>query len=215
MHERACRAQRACRAGALALTLTACASCAPHAAGESSPKGGALASPPATQVRTALPSASPPPGPTASPVKVTVSGRKVGSQYVVGTEMKGNRKVYVLRADSESGQYFGGDTGSSDFVNPHVTFFGKHGQRLIADAPFGTAVAKEKSLRMRGGVHARTADGKTLTSDTLRYADPNETVYGDGNVVLTSPSGDRLEGEHLVWNLRTGHIDVTGSGAAT
>ncbi len=160
----------------------------------------------------AVASGSPAPGPTPSPIKVIVHGHKLGSHYVVLTEHKGNREIYAVRADSESGQYFGADTASSRFVNPHVTFFGRHGERLVADAPLGTAAEKDKSIRMRDGVHARTADGKTLTSDTLRYADPTETVYADGNVVLTSPSGDRLQGDHLVWDLRTGHIDVTGSG---
>ncbi|MBC5802835.1 MAG: LPS export ABC transporter periplasmic protein LptC [Candidatus Eremiobacteraeota bacterium] len=116
-----------------------------------------------------------------------------------------------MRADSESGEYFGSDTGRSDFVNPHVTFFGKGDQRLMADAPSGTAVEKDKTIVMTGGVRARTADGKTLHSDTLRYDDQTDMLYGNGNVVVTSPSGDRLQGDQLRWNLRTGHMDFTGA----
>jgi len=159
------------------------------------------------------PSASPGKQPVATPsqVKITVHGSKVGSRYIYVTKQKDDRKVYVLRADSESGEYFGSDTGRSDFVNPHVTFFGKGDQRLVADAPSGTAVEKDKTIVMSGGVQARTADGKTLRSDTLRYDDQTDMLYGNGNVVVNSPSGDRLEGDQLRWNLHTGHMDFTGA----
>ncbi|MDQ2908833.1 MAG: LPS export ABC transporter periplasmic protein LptC [Candidatus Eremiobacteraeota bacterium] len=197
-----------------ALAFWSLAACSPH--GNGGAHGPAPSSSPARPVVSPLPSnpVAPPsasPGPTGSPLKITVRGRKVGSRYIFVTEQKGNRKVYVLRADSESGVYFGSDTGVSNFVNPHVIFFGPHGQRFIADAPRGTALEKDKTIRMSGGVHGRTADGKTLSSDTLLYADSSETAYGDGNVVLTSPSGVRLVGDRLVWDLRTGHIDVRGA----
>ena len=162
-------------------------------------------SPSATATATATPV------PARSAVPIRLHGDRIGSRYIFVTKQKGNRKVYVLRADSESGQYLGNDTGRSDFVNPRVTFFGPSGMPLLADAPAGTAVEKDKTVRMSGGVHARTQDGRTLTCDTLIYHDDTETVYGDGNVVMTTPAGERLQGDHAIWNLRTGEIDFKGS----
>ena len=154
---------------------------------------------------------SPPavPGQTAVPIRL--QGARVGSRYIFVTKQKGNRKVYVLRADSESGQYLGSDTGRSDFVNPHVTFFGSNGLPLVAVAPAGTAVEKDKTVRMSGGVRAKTGDGRTLTADALTYHDETETIDADGNVVMTTPTGERLQGEHAIWNLRSGQIDFQGS----
>ncbi len=160
---------------------------------------------------TATASATPAPAPTATIVPVTLRSKKVGSHYIYLTKQKDNRKVYVLRADSETGQYFGDNTGRSDFVRPHVTFYAKDGSRIVADAPAGTLVEKDKTVNMSGGVHARTEDGKTLASDTMRYNDLTETLYGDGNVVVTTAQGERLEGNALVWNLRDGMLDVTGA----
>jgi len=119
--------------------------------------------------------------------------------------------VYVLRADSESGQYLGADTGRSDFVNPHVSFFGAHGKGLVAVAPMGEVVERDKSVRMTGGVVAHSQDGMNLTCDSLRYQDPTELVHGEGNVHVTFPNGEELEGASLDWSLRDGHIAVTGA----
>ena len=145
---------------------------------------------------------------TKTPVAIKINSRHAGSRYVTLTKQKENRKVYTLLADSETGQYVGADTGTSTFANPHVTFYGKNGQTLAAVAPTGTIVEKDKTILMSGGVKAHTSDGKTLASDTMRYADVTETLYGDGNVVITTPAGDRLQGDTLVWNLHTGRIDV-------
>jgi hypothetical protein len=96
--------------------------------------------PPAASGTPAAP--SPVPAPTATTVPVTLRSKRVGSHYIYLTKQKDNRKVYVLRADSETGQYFGDNTGRSDFVRPHVTFFAKDGSQIVADAPAGTLVEK-------------------------------------------------------------------------
>jgi len=163
------------------------------------------------------PAATPSPAASASPASATastppiqVNAKRLGSKYIFLTKQKGNRIVYVLRADSESGQYFGQDTGRSNFVNPHVTFYGDHGRRLMAIAPAGTVVEKDKTVLMSGGVHARTQNGMLLTSDTLRYDDPDQVVHGVGNVDVRDPQGEELRGSVLDWNLRTGHVNVSG-----
>ncbi|GAC1304360.1 MAG: hypothetical protein NVS2B3_13610 [Vulcanimicrobiaceae bacterium] len=135
----------------------------------------------------------------------------MGKRYVFLTKSKANAKLYVLRADGERGHYFGADTGVSTFANPHITFYGRDGKRLVADAPTGTVVEKEKTVRMSGGVRARAQDGLTLHCDTLRYDDETDLVHGIGHVVVRSAKGEELQGETLTWNLRDGSIDVAGA----
>jgi len=144
-------------------------------------------------------------------VPIVLHAHKVGSKYIYLTKQKGNRRVYVLRADAETGQYFGTNTGRSDFVRPHITFYGANGKRLTADAPAGTVVERDKAVRMSGGVTAVDQNGMTLTSDSLRYDDPTEVIHGQGDVVLHSPKGEELRGDSLDWNLRDGHINVSGA----
>jgi lipopolysaccharide export system protein LptA len=201
---------KARRDGLIAFALAVAAAGVSGCAGPKSEGPAAAASASPAPAR----SASPAPGPggvRATTVPFTLHSKKVGSRYIYLTKQKANRTVYVLRADSETGQYFGGNTGRSDFVNPHVTFYASGGRQIVADAPAGTLVEKEKTVTMTGGVHARTQDGKTLTSDRMRYNDDTETLYGDGDVVVTTPQGERLEGSELVWNLRSGRLDVTGA----
>ena len=136
---------------------------------------------------------------------------RTGDKYIYLTKQRQNRKLYVLRADAEKGRYFGEDSGQSTFVNPHVTFFQSDGKQLVADAPAGLVVEKAKTVQMSGGVHARSQDGVTLTSDSLRYDDATETVRAIGNVVMDSPQGSELRGSTLDWNMTTGEINVTGA----
>ncbi len=174
--------------------------------------GGKPAEPPSPAP--AAPSAAPSVSavnPTPTGVPIVLRAHKVGSKYIYLTKQKGNRRVYVLRADAETGQYFGTNTGRSDFVRPHITFYGANGKRLTADAPTGTVVERDKAVRMSGGVIAVDQNGMTLTSDSLRYDDPTEVIHGQGDVVLHSPQGEELRGDSLDWNLRDGHINVSGA----
>jgi LPS export ABC transporter protein LptC len=161
---------------------------------------------------------SPPPSPTAAAtptfVPIKLRSRSVGSKYIYLTKQKDNRKLYVLRADSETGEYFGQDTGRSDFTNPHVTFFDPHGRTMVADAPRGTVLEKDKSVVMSGGVHARTQGGMTLSCDTLQYNDETQLMHGDGNVVLTSPEGEQLRGQQIDADIRLSTVHVSGGPAA-
>ncbi len=176
--------------------LVALASCSPKAPGGSAPSK--------------APSRMPV-NPVASAIPINVSANRVGQRFVFLTKTKGERKLYVLRADGERGHYFGTDTGLSTFMNPHIIFYGRDGKRLVADAPTGTVVEKEKTVRMSGGVRARAQDGMTLHCQTLRYDDETDLVHGVGNVTVISPRGEELQGETLTWNLRDGAIDVAGA----
>jgi len=164
---------------------------------------GPAASPSPLAAGSATPAASTPP-------PVNFHGERVGSHYVYATKQKGARTVYVLRADSVDAVYNGALTGVSNFTNPHVTFFGQAGKRLVADAPAGTVVEKDKTVVMTGGVRARTQDGMTLSSDTMRYQDDTQIVHGAGHVIVTLTTGEQLRGDTVDWNLRDGHINMGG-----
>jgi len=188
----------------LAVAAGALAACGGHAV---TPAGTPEPSPGPSAAASATPAANP----TSSSVPIQFKASKVGSKYINVTKQQGNRRVYILRADSESGEYSGLNTARSNFANPHVTFFGEHGKRLVADAPLGTAVEKERTVLMSGGVKARSQDGMRLSSDTLRYDDQTQIVHGEGNVDIVFPEGEELRGQAVDWNLRTGHMDVTGA----
>lgn len=195
------------RAGGLLTALAAAvtvAGCGGHDAGSGAP------SPSPAAVRAG---ASATPSPAAAPTSPPVNfhGERVGSRYVYVTKQDGPRKAYALRADSVNGVYNGASTGRSNFTNPHVVFYGESGKQLTADAPAGTVVEKDKTVLMTGGVHARSGDGMTLDSDTLRYDDASQTVHGTGNVLVTFPTGETLRGETVDWNLRDGRINVAGA----
>jgi LPS export ABC transporter protein LptC len=142
---------------------------------------------------------------------ITFVAPRTGDKYIYLTKQQRNRKVYVLRADAEKGQYFGENTGRSSFVNPHITFYGSEGKQVVADAPYGLVIEGAKTVQMTGGAHARSQDGVTLKSDEMLYNDTLQTIHAQGNVVMDSPQGSELRGASLDWNLTTGAVDVTGA----
>jgi LPS export ABC transporter protein LptC len=160
------------------------------------------------------PSPSPSPAPTRTFLPIKLRSTSVGSKYIYLTKQKNNRKVYVLRADSQTGEYFGQNTGRSDFTHPHVTFFDAQGRTMVADAPRGTVLEKDKSVVMSGGVRARTQAGMTLSCDTLHYNDETQMMHGEGNVVLTSPEGEQLRGERIDADLHLSTVHVSGGPGA-
>jgi LPS export ABC transporter protein LptC len=164
----------------------------------------------------AAPSPSPSPSPAGTPTfePIKLRSKSVGSKYIYLTKQKNNRKVYTLRADSQTGEYFGQDTGRSDFTNPHVTFFDTQGRTMVADAPRGTVLEKDKSVVMSGGVRARTESGMTLNCDTLRYNDQTQLVHGEGNCLLTSPDGEQLRGQRIDADVHLSTVHVSGGPAA-
>ncbi len=154
---------------------------------------------------------SPSPGPTATSLPIRFHSASKGKNDVSLSKEVGGHKIYDLRAVSETGQYLGSNTGRSDFTDPVVTFYERSGGRIVARAPAGTIVEKDKTVQMSGGVTAKTDDGKTLASDTLRYDDETQQLDGDGNVSLTTPAGEKLTGDAFQWNLRTGKLDMQGA----
>jgi len=67
---------------------------------------------------------------------------------------------------------------------------------------------------MSGGVRATTQDGIVLTCDTMLYDDRAATIHGEGHVVITTPRGERLNGDTLDADVQLNHVRVS-SGAGT
>lgn len=158
--------------------------------------------------QTITPTASPPPTPTPVAFHVTSSGQ--GTGRVVLTERRRGRIIYVLHADQNVSNRFAAGTGHSVFTRPHIVFYQEHGKSLTADSPTATVEEQSKTVLMNGGVHAHTQDGITLTCDTLQYDDRAEMLHGKGNVVVTTPRGERLNGDTLDADINLNHVRVSG-----
>jgi LPS export ABC transporter protein LptC len=152
--------------------------------------------------------AGPAPTPTPVPLHVTSSGRS--GQFTNLSEMKNRRTIYTVRATSFVADTAAGHTatGSGTFVEPHITFVYHSGARTVADAPKAVLTSADKSVLMTGGVHARSQDGNVLSCDRLRYDGDSERIHGEGNVVMTTPSGLRLVGDELDGDARLQDVRV-------
>jgi lipopolysaccharide assembly outer membrane protein LptD (OstA) len=156
------------------------------------------------------PSAAPAATATATPLPLHITSNGTTGQYTTLSEMKHQRTIYIIRAtsfaaDTETGR---SPIGSGTFVQPHITFVDRDGARTIADAPEAVLTSADKSVLMTGGVHARSQDGNVLSCDRLRYDGNSERIHGDGNVVMTTPSGLVLAGDELDGDARLQNVRV-------
>ncbi len=154
------------------------------------------------------PSAAPAATATPLPLHITSSGGT--GQYTTLSEMKHQRTIYIIRATSFAADTATGrtPTGSGTFVQPHITFVDRDGARTVADAPEAVLTSADKSVLMTGGVHARSQDGNVLSCDRLRYDGTSERIHGDGNVVMTTPSGLVLSGDEVDGDARLQNVRV-------
>lgn len=145
------------------------------------------------------PPAAPTPAAAATPTELPLRAHseRDGSQYYYFTVKKENRTLYQIRADANDSVRSTAGDARSEFVRPHVTFFEKAGSKLVADAPQAVAEERTQTVRLTGGVRARTSDGTTLTSDVLVYDKRTERMRADGNVVIARPSGEEIRGPHV------------------
>jgi LPS export ABC transporter protein LptC len=160
------------------------------------------------------PAAAPPsgatPGPTPTPLPLHITSNGTTGQYTTLSEMKHQRIIYTLRANSFVADTTAGSTGSGSgtFEQPHITFVDRSGARTVADAPKAVLTSADKSVLMTGGVHARSQDGNVLSCDRLRYDGTSERIHGDGNVVMTTPAGLRLVGDEMDGDARLADVRV-------
>jgi LPS export ABC transporter protein LptC len=147
---------------------------------------------------------------TATPVPLHVTSSGGSGRVTTLSEMKNRRTIYIVRANSFVADTAAGQTatGSGSFVDPHITFFDRSGAKTVADAPKAVLTSADKSVLMTGGVHARSQDGNVLSCDRLRYDGNTERIHGDGNVVMTTPSGLRLVGDEVDGDARLRDVRV-------
>jgi LPS export ABC transporter protein LptC len=143
------------------------------------------------------PAASASPSAAATSPPLRAHSERDAAQYYYFTVKKENRTLYQIRADANDSIRSTAGDARSEFVRPHITFFEKAGSKLVADAPKAVAEERTQTVVLAGGVHARTTDGTTLTSDVLVYDKRTERVRADGNVVITRTGGEEIRGPHV------------------
>ena len=149
---------------------------------------------------------SPASRPTATTLSLKISGRGTKTQPVriVEQQRDTGRVQYDLLASSY--ETLSQRAGSrAQFEHVHVTFHGKDGSTLAADAPKAIVDQVTNTIQMLGGVHARNNLGTTLTCDTLTYDHLTEMIYGTGHVVFTSATGFHATGNRFQSDISLTH----------
>ena len=153
-------------------------------------------------------SAAPSPSPSASaPVALNVNASGTAKQPVRFVSQKGNGKQYEILARSFVSH---GAPGSAKgaFVSPHVTFYGKDGSTLIADAARATVDQSASVVTLIGNVVAHNSSGMGLRCDTLTYDRAREMFHGEGHVVVTESSGFHATGSRLDSDITLTHTQL-------
>jgi LPS export ABC transporter protein LptC len=139
---------------------------------------------PAQQAKNApAPSATPTGLP---PLKITGSGKN--GQPVKIVQQSGNRKQDVLEAHSYV-SHSAQNVAQASFQEATVTFYGKDGTTLTAQAPTARLDDKTHRVLLEGGVHAKTSTGLTMTCDTLEFDRSTSLLHGQGHVRVTGRQG--------------------------
>jgi lipopolysaccharide assembly outer membrane protein LptD (OstA) len=125
---------------------------------------------------------------------VTQSGTAKQPLRVV--QQRGNRKQYVLVADSEESSGVEGKT-IGTFFDAKVTFFGRDGKTLIASGRRAVINQRRDTITLIGDVHARTDTGMRLTCSRLRYDQRSDKLHGEGHVVITDAHGLKAMGNEV------------------
>jgi lipopolysaccharide assembly outer membrane protein LptD (OstA) len=136
--------------------------------------------------------ASPSPTPPRRPwLHITQSGTARQPLRVV--QQRGNRKQYVLVADSSESSGVEGRT-IGTFFNAKVTFYGRDGKTLAASGQRAVIDQRADTITLIGDVHARTGTGMRLTCDSLRYDQRSDKLHGEGHVVIADAHGLKATG---------------------
>lgn len=172
----------------------------------------ALASVVACNPRSPNAGVSPSPAPrasaSASMPAISVRGQGTKNQPVRFIESKGNRVQFQIVTKSFESRGAPGKTVLT-YNDVHITFMGKDGSKLYAQAPKATLDQRTNTVVMSGGVHAKNNEGMTLSCDTLVYNRSTEMVQGDGNVHITNPNGFNGTGSHFESDISLTHTRMT------
>lgn len=179
------------RAAAVAFLAIALSSCGSHPA---SPRSAA----------TAAPHVSPAPGEPAYHLFESGAGGKTPlvKNYAHGA------LVYSLKA---AGVTYSSSQRSGAFSKATIYFYKGSAVRLTVTAPNATVDGNTYDIVMRGGVHARSSDNTTLTSDTMTYNGKTKLLNADGHVIATGSSGMVVTGDHARADLDLQTVNITGA----
>ncbi len=149
---------------------------------------------------TATPSASP----TSSGLALRISGRGTATRPVRIVQQTGNRKEYDLLARSYESVGAEG-TALIVFTDVRVTFTGKNGATLYAQAPKALLDQVANTIEMMGGVVAHNGAGTTLRCDRLVYDHATGNIHGTGHVVIASKNGLRATANRIASDISLTH----------
>ncbi len=151
---------------------------------------------------------APSPSPTISaPLSLKITGSGTAKKPVRIVQQMGNGKQYELLARSFVSQGAPGSARAT-FVNPHVTFYGKDGSTLIADAPRAIVDQNSNFVQLEGGVTAHNSSGMTLQCDKLVYDRTTQMFHGTGHVVITEQNGFHATGQRVDSDITLTHTQM-------
>ena len=147
------------------------------------------------------------PSPSASELSLRVTGSGTAKQPVRIVQQKGNGRQYELLARSFVSQGAPG-TARASFTSPHVTFYGKNGSKMIADAPRAIVDQNSNIIQLLGCVTAHNSSGMALKCDTLTYDRATEMFHGTGNVLITEQNGFHATGQRIDSDITLTHTQM-------
>ncbi|MGR4064988.1 MAG: LPS export ABC transporter periplasmic protein LptC [Vulcanimicrobiaceae bacterium] len=149
------------------------------------------------------PQPSPGPSPTPSPnasagssPPLIISGQGTPERPVRIVQQIGNRKQYELLARSYESRGVQG-AARATFQDVHVTFYGKDGSTLQAQAPQAVVDEIANTVTLLPTVQARSSNAITLFCDRLVYNRATQMFHGEGNVVIANGRGLRATGSSI------------------
>ena len=149
---------------------------------------------------------SPSPSPTSTSLSLKITGRGTSSQPVRFVEQQANENRVQYDLVARSFESIGAQGSARvNFEHVRVTFHGKDGSTLIADAPKAIVDQVTNTIQMTGGVHARNTTGTTLSCDSLQYDHQTEMLYGTGHVSISSATGFKATGNRFESDISLTH----------
>ena len=171
-----------------ALSLVACAALSVWALPGCNPQPAPRPSP------SSSPSSSP--SPSSSSPALIISGQGTPERPVRIVQQSGNRKQYELLARSYESRGVQG-AAHAIFQDVHVTFYGKDGSTLQAQAPQAVVDETANTVTLLPHVQARSSNAITLFCDRLVYNRTTQMFLGEGNVVIANGQGLRATGSSI------------------
>ncbi|HLJ83178.1 MAG TPA: LPS export ABC transporter periplasmic protein LptC [Candidatus Eremiobacteraceae bacterium] len=131
-----------------------------------------------------------------------------GGQAPYVKNFERGKLVYLLKA---LGVAYTTTGKSGRFQTATIYFYKGSVVRLTVTAPTATVDGVTYDIKLRGGVHARSNDGTTLTSDSMDYNGKTKLLHADGHVIATGSSGMVVTGDRATADLDLQTINITGA----